>query len=199
MPENQIETKNYAKYSRFSAYLVDFFIFNSFFLLLLFIFLNSSKSLGNILIALNIYLGLSLLYIFLNAWLFKNFGGSLGKIMCGLEVIKEENGSYLNFYDYFFREAIAKLFSNMLFFLGHTYILYHPKKQGFHDLMAATVVLKKSTLRPIIMPIITFAIFVLLLFLMIFKISNEKLLGKIDNHVKVLGAQSEYQIQKITK
>ena len=195
---DQIKDIKYAKFSRLAAFLVDSLVFLSVWIISLFIFLNPTRGLGNLLVVVNSYLFLVIIWIFINGWLYSKFGGSLGKILCGLKVTHED-GSYLNFNDYFFREYVAKIFSAAVVFLGYFYIFYHPKAQAFHDMFAKTYVLKDGSYKPAISPIISLILFTLLLFMLMFKIGNEKLLSKINTHTQVLSAETEYQINQIQK
>ena len=194
----QIKDIKYAKFSRLAAFLVDNLIFFSVYIISLFIFLNTNRGLGNILVVVNSYLFLTIIWIFINGWFYSKFGGSLGKILCGLKVTHED-GSYLNFSDYFFREYVAKLFSGAVLFLGYIYIFYNPKSQAFHDMFAKTYVLKDSSIKPVVSPIISAVIFTLLIFMLMFKIGNENLLSKVETHTQVLSAETEYQLNQIQK
>lgn len=189
----------YARFSRLAAILVDSFIFHSIYLLILFVFVNSTRGAGNVLVLINAYLFLILISIPLNAYFYKNFGGSIGKILCGLKVTNLKTGEYLNFNDYFFREYIGKLFSGVLVFLGYIYIFYNPKSQAFHDLMANTVVTKDNSYKAVISPLVTLIIFLLLLTMFFVKIGNENLISKVEGHMEVLGTQTEYQLQELQK
>lgn len=188
---------NYAKLSRISALLTDFFVFHIFFILMLVIFVNSDRGFYNILVIANSYLFLSLSFIFINGFLFNNYGGTIGKILCGIKVLKQENNQYLNFSEYFFREYVAKIFSGVLVFLGYIYIFFNPKAQGFHDLMADTIVTKEGSLKPILLPIVTGAIFFILVIFISYKFATEGTLNNINNHYQVLGAQTQYHIDQI--
>ena len=66
-------------------------------------------------------------------------------------------------------------------------------------MFAKTFVLKDGSYKPAISPIISIILFTLLLFMLMFKIGNEKLLSKIDTHTQVLSAETEYQINQIQK
>lgn len=194
----QIKDIKYARFSRLAAFLVDSLIFLCLGFILLIIFLNPNRGLSNILIVLNTYLFLIVVWVFLNGWLYSNFGGSLGKILCGIKVTYED-GKYLNFNDYFFREYVAKIFSSAILFLGYFYIFYNPKAQAFHDLFAKTYVLKEDSYKPAISFTAMSVLFTMLIILLSFKIVDEELLTKIDTHTQVLSAETEYQMNKTFK
>jgi len=78
----------------------------------------------------------------LHPWLVKSFGAGIGKLACGLEIIRED-GSRLTFKNALFRDRIAKIASNALLGAGYLWILKTPQKQGWHDSLAGTYVLKK--------------------------------------------------------
>jgi len=198
MMENEFN-KNYARLTRLAAFFVDNFIFWIIFLFVLILLINPSRGISNLLIIMNSFFVLYFIFFFLNAWMFKNFGGSIGKYLCGVKVIKENSNEYLNFNDYFFREYIAKLFSGALVFLGFIYIFFNSKSQAFHDLMSNTVVIRENQVKAIASLVITISIFFLMLFFFITKLDNDRLFSNIESHTKVLGAQTEYQIKNIVK
>jgi uncharacterized RDD family membrane protein YckC len=63
-----------------------------------------------------------------------------GKSFFGLEVSMEDRGE-LTWVRVFLREAIGKLLSNIIG-LGYIWILFNAKRQGWHDLLAKTVVIQ---------------------------------------------------------
>lgn len=83
-----------------------------------------------------------LIKFFLHPYLISKIGGGLGKLVCGLEIINQ-NGSRLTYKNALFREFIAKIASNALLGLGYYWIFKTPQKQGWHDSLAGTYVVKK--------------------------------------------------------
>ena len=75
-------------------------------------------------------------------WLISHTGAGLGKLVCGLEIINHTE-SRLTFKNALFREYIAKIASNGLLGLGYYWIFKTPQKQGWHDGLAGTYVVKK--------------------------------------------------------
>ena len=68
-------------------------------------------------------------------------GQTLGKKAMGIKVVDYSGGkpSYMTF---FLREIIGKFISGFVFGLGYLWILWDPKKQGWHDKIASTYVVK---------------------------------------------------------
>ncbi len=81
----------------------------------------------------------SLILFFLTPYLISKFGGTLGKLIFGIEVAYED-GSRVSFKRALFREYIAKLASNSLFGVGYYYIFKNEKKQAWHDMLSDTYV-----------------------------------------------------------
>lgn len=94
----------------------------------------------------------------LNIYLMAKFGGTLGKILSGIEVARED-GKYLSFFMAFFRNYVGYTVSGLMFFLGFFWALIDEKKQGWHDMMAESYVYRKK-------PLTTLSVF--LLFILIF-------------------------------
>jgi uncharacterized RDD family membrane protein YckC len=83
-----------------------------------------------------------LIKFFLHPWLISKMGGGVGKLVCGLEIINQDS-SCLTYKNALFREFIAKIASNGLLGLGYYWIMKTPQKQGWHDSLAGTYVIKK--------------------------------------------------------
>jgi len=66
--------------------------------------------------------------------------GTLGKMLFKLKVV-DANGNQLNLTDAIFR-YFGKLLSTALFFVGFIMVAFHAKKQGLHDILAKTYVVK---------------------------------------------------------
>lgn len=97
-------------------------------------------------------------YFFLFTWL---YGATVGKMMLGLKVVKlvkvpagESAGAGstdssspsayqpVDWLTVLFREVIGKTLSTLGLGLGYLWAAFHPKKQGWHDLIADTVVIR---------------------------------------------------------
>ncbi|MBU0649831.1 RDD family protein [Patescibacteria group bacterium] len=144
-----MDNKNYAGFwLRWLAQGVDIFIWALNFFVALFLFsLFGTTDLKTFLPGLLWFLLYTiftwpLIKFFVHPWLISKFGGGLGKLACGLEVINQ-NGSRLTYKNALFREYIAKIASNALLGLGYYWIFRNPQRQGWHDSLAGTYVLKK--------------------------------------------------------
>ena len=74
--------------------------------------------------------------------LISSLGGGLGKLVFGLQIVRGD-GPKLTYKNALFREYLAKIASNALFGLGYYWIFRTEKKQGWHDSLADTYVVKK--------------------------------------------------------
>lgn len=72
----------------------------------------------------------------------KQFGATLGKIIVGIKIISE-NGKELTWWKIILREVFGKFVSSLLLFIGYLAVGLSAKKQGFHDLIARTLVVYK--------------------------------------------------------
>jgi uncharacterized RDD family membrane protein YckC len=75
---------------------------------------------------------------FSGLWAWK--GTTLGGIVLNLQVVRQD-GQPVNFLTAFVR-SLAALFSAMVFFLGFFWIGWDRDKQGWHDKIAGTVVIR---------------------------------------------------------
>jgi len=71
------------------------------------------------------------------------FGGSIGKLACGIKVV-DEDGNLLKFWQAIFRYVVGYFVSGMLFGLGFLWILRDPQRQGWHDQVSGTYVVRKN-------------------------------------------------------
>ncbi len=83
-----------------------------------------------------------LIKFFVHPWLISHTGAGLGKMICGMEIINQDE-SRLTYKNAVFREYIAKIASNALLGLGYYWIFRNPQRQGWHDGLAGTYVIKK--------------------------------------------------------
>jgi hypothetical protein len=65
---DQIKDIKYAKFSRLAAFLVDSLVFLSVWIISLFIFLNPTRGLGNVLVVVNSYLFLVNFYVLISPY-----------------------------------------------------------------------------------------------------------------------------------
>jgi uncharacterized RDD family membrane protein YckC len=67
--------------------------------------------------------------------------GTLGKMAVGIKVTDLE-GNRISFSKAFLR-SIGKIISNMIMYIGYIMAAFTEKRQGLHDMIASTLVLKK--------------------------------------------------------
>ncbi|OGC53052.1 hypothetical protein A3B64_01220 [candidate division WWE3 bacterium RIFCSPLOWO2_01_FULL_37_24] len=145
-----MENNKYASFfRRLLAIILDIFLLFILGASVLIILLNSSNDENFIanLILFIIYLLVihGILLIFLYSYLVSKFGGTPGKLLSGIK-IENEDGSKLTFKQAIFREYIAKSVSFAFLGLGFFWIFKTPKKQGWHDMISSTVVVKKRNI-----------------------------------------------------
>ena len=68
-------------------------------------------------------------------------GQSPGKIAIGIKIVKTD-GSSIGFGTTLLREIIGKIISSIILLLGYIWILFDGKRQGWHDKIASTYVVK---------------------------------------------------------
>jgi len=73
------------------------------------------------------------------------FGGTLGKLVTGLQVVAEDHKK-LSFQRIFFRQTIGYSFSWIFFGLGYYAIVKDPNKQAWHDKTVGSLVIQKDNL-----------------------------------------------------
>lgn len=70
-------------------------------------------------------------------------GATVGKMAMGLQVVRVDGGSPVGLGKAFLREVIGKFVSALVILLGFIWVAFDPKKQGWHDKIAGTYVIKK--------------------------------------------------------
>lgn len=145
-----MENKMYSSFfNRLVAFMLDIFILYVLGALVFILLLNSSNNenyIGNIILFITyILLVHGILMLLLNAYLVSKFGGTVGKLISGLN-IENEDGSRLTVKQAIFREYIAKTVSFAFFGLGFFWIFKTQKKQAWHDMISSTVVVKKRNM-----------------------------------------------------
>jgi uncharacterized RDD family membrane protein YckC len=84
-----------------------------------------------------------MLYMVLLTWW---TGQTLGKMLLGIRVVsarKSEGRKQLTLGQVLLREVIGKLLSAIVLGLGYLWVAWNPKKQGWHDLIAKTYVIRE--------------------------------------------------------
>jgi uncharacterized RDD family membrane protein YckC len=74
-------------------------------------------------------------------------GGTIGKLAVGLRVTGEDF-SRPDWATVFFRELVGRVIVAATFGIGYVWAAFDPRKQGWHDKIADTVVLKRVNLAP---------------------------------------------------
>lgn len=69
------------------------------------------------------------------------YGATVGKMVLGLKVV-DTNGQKIGFGKAALREIIGKWISGLVFGLGYLWVAFDEKKQGWHDKIAGTIVIK---------------------------------------------------------
>ncbi|MCX6102429.1 MAG: RDD family protein [Proteobacteria bacterium] len=77
-------------------------------------------------------------------YFYHNKGASPGKMLFGLKVIRDEDGTHLSYGRAFWRETVGKAISIMPMGIGFLWALARPDRKTFHDLMFKTQVLHQK-------------------------------------------------------
>lgn len=183
--KSNIEHLKHAKYSRILSFLTFNFIFFTFLFISLTIFTNPNKGIGNILVWINIYLLLSIIFFILNGVLYKYAGGDIAKVLSGISV-RNGDGSYLSIRDYLFRELIGKFFSTVYLNLGFLYIFFNNKSQGFHDLLTESYVYINGYIRVVTSFFISFILLALSSVFFFNYLESNKIIDKMSIHANTI-------------
>ena len=70
-------------------------------------------------------------------------GQTPGKMMLNLHVVTE-NGQKPNLKQVIMREVVGKAISALALLIGYLWIIWDPKKRGWHDHIAGTYVVKRE-------------------------------------------------------
>lgn len=129
---------------RFLAYLIDVIVVFSIkgFLLSPFKFMNEGFPIDIGFWTVNGLLGMTTFYLYF-LLMTKGFNQTIGKMILRIQVVKED-GSKLGWSDLIFREVIGRFIHNVIFILKLLYIVvaFTKEKQGIHDMIGNTVVVK---------------------------------------------------------
>lgn len=135
---------------RFVAHLLDFFI--NLTVLLFFVYLVSgvgetTQLLGKVSAYLVFLIFVyPVLNSFLTAWFVSAFGGTPGKLLTGISIVRPD-GKNLGFWRAFFRNYIGYMISGVLLGAGFIWILIDKERRAWHDQVADSyVVVKNRTL-----------------------------------------------------
>ncbi len=102
-------------------------------------------------ISLVLFFGLYPLMIIANVILVKTKAASMGKLILGLRIVREEDIS-LVFRDVIIREIVGRFISTLGLGIGYLWILFDKRRQGWHDKMARTLVIRRRYVNPAARP-----------------------------------------------
>jgi uncharacterized RDD family membrane protein YckC len=71
------------------------------------------------------------------------FGGTIGKLATGLMIV-DKNDNKISLFKAFMRNYVGYIASSMLFWLGFIWIVRDINRQGWHDMIAGTYVIRKK-------------------------------------------------------
>ena len=80
-------------------------------------------------------------YAVVYMWLVSTRGQSPGKMAIGIKIVKTD-GTSIGIGTTLLREIIGKIVSSIILLLGYIWILFDGKRQGWHDKIASTYVVK---------------------------------------------------------
>jgi uncharacterized RDD family membrane protein YckC len=149
--------------TRFIAALLDNLIF--LFVLLLFIWGVSTSGqisqLLNSLLKVVIFLPITtwIFGLFWVTWFTSEFGGSVGKIVAGLQVVNKD-GQKIGFWQSFWRHNLGYAVSGLLFWLGFLWVFKDKQHRAWHDLMNDTYVITSHKNRFMLGLIVVIILFV---------------------------------------
>lgn len=103
---------------------------------------------------------LSLIQILISGFFIRKFGGTVGKLLTGIEIVDGDD-KYISFWRAVFRQTIGYTVSGLLFWLGFIWIFVDRDRQGWHDMMAGTFVVTKRK------PLVWLGLVGLIVFLML--------------------------------
>jgi len=77
-------------------------------------------------------------------WFYKNKGGTPGKLLLGLRVLKSDTGTNLSYLTTWLREIPGKFLSAIILCIGFILAGLRSDKKALHDLMMGTQVVRKG-------------------------------------------------------
>jgi uncharacterized RDD family membrane protein YckC len=96
------------------------------------------------LLLLGLLFSLSALYVFYQTYFISKFGGTPGKLLCGLQVRDYETGNRISMKTAFLRQTAGYAFSSQFFGLGFYMITRSKENRAWHDELFNTVVLREG-------------------------------------------------------
>ena len=131
---------------RFLAFIVEALIVLIFYQIILMIFLpsqNPSLTLSSLFLWLSLMIVFNLLWTLANLLLISKFGGSVGKLLTGIEIVSPA-GEKISFWRAAFRNLIGYKVSTLPCWLGFIWIAINKDKRSWHDQIADTFVKVKN-------------------------------------------------------
>lgn len=133
---------------RFLSILVDIMVWFLLFLLVLVVISTSFDLyilLDSLLYGLIVVIALTTFGVpIINSYMISKFGGSFGKLLTGTRIVKEDDGTYLNFKTAFLRNHIGYAVSSLMLGLGFIWLFVDEKRQAWHDMMVQSLVVVVS-------------------------------------------------------
>lgn len=80
---------------------------------------------------------------FFAGYFYSTRGATPGKMVLGLKVLNDENGTYPSFIASGFRDTLGKYLSIVVLGIGYLMVAFRSDKRGLHDLIFNTQVVKK--------------------------------------------------------
>jgi|SRR3989338_4325154 len=77
-------------------------------------------------------------------FMLNKYGATLGKMALGIRVQNESTGANLTLVEAVLREVVGKFLSGIALLIGYFWVIWDPKKQGWHDKLGKSVVIKVS-------------------------------------------------------
>lgn len=105
---------------------------------------NRDMFLNNILNSLILLFLLGMTLHLFQAYLTAKVGGSLGKIISGLQVVSRETEQLIEFKRAIFRRIVKLLLSAKVLWIGYLWIIIHHENLSWHDMAANTRVVSRS-------------------------------------------------------
>ncbi|GEM_PF-1464566 len=97
----------------------------------------------------------AIFYTLGQAYLTSELGGSIGKLVMGIKVVRG-NGRHLTFKRAIFRVTIGQQLASSLLMLGYFWIFRDEKRRGWHDLAAQSEVVEGESGANLLATIVTF-------------------------------------------
>jgi len=102
-----------------------------------------STFLDNLFTSIMILLLCPLLLQLFQAYMTFKYGGSIGKLICGLQVVNKDNKN-ISLPLSVFRAFISPIISGTVIYAGYFWILKDPERRGWHDLALGTRVIERN-------------------------------------------------------